>query len=103
MITKENTYKKAFEINPKNADTAYYIATILIDYNSDSEEGMKYINKALAIDPKHVDSLQLKQYLAEQAEMKELEPAMSHFEQQHYDDSMKILNKIKMLFAIILY
>ena len=87
-------YKKAFEINPKNADTAYYIATILIDYNSDSEEGMKYINKALAIDPKHVDSLQLKQYLAEQAEMKELETAMSHFEQQNYDDSMKILNKI---------
>ena len=87
-------YKKAFEINPKNADTAYYIATILIDYNSDNEEGLKYINKALAIDPKHIDALQLKQYLSEQAEMKELETAMNYFEEQKYDDSLKVLNKI---------
>lgn len=87
-------YKKAFEINPKNADTAYYIATILIDYNSDTEAGLEYINKALAIDPKHIDALQLKQYIAEQAEMKELETAIGYFEQQNYDDSLNILNKI---------
>ena len=89
-----NAYKQALEINPKNADTAYYIATILIDCNNDTNAGLEYINKALAIDPKHVDALQLKEYISEQGEMKELETAMGYFEQQKYDESLKSLNKI---------
>lgn len=92
-------YKQALEINPKNADTAYYIAAILVDYEANTKEGLEYINKALAIAPKHTDAIQLKKYVAEQDEMKELEVAMGYFEQQNYDESLKSLNKVLSLNA----
>ena len=40
-------YQEAFVLNPKNADTAYYIATIMIDNGISQTEGLSFLNKAL--------------------------------------------------------
>lgn len=87
-------YKSAFELNPKNADTAYYIATILIDNDGNRDEGMRYLNKALSLDPNHSEAKQLQAYVTEQGQMQELETAMNLFEAEKYDESFEILNSI---------
>ncbi len=89
-----NAYKKAFELNPNSADTAYYIATILIDNENSKEEGIQYLNKALALDPDNQDAKQLQAYLNEQGEMQNLETAMNLFEQEKYDESLAMLDTI---------
>lgn len=87
-------YKGAFALNPNSADTAYYIATILIDNDGQSAEGVQYLNKALAIDPNHADAKQLAAYIQEQGDMKTLETAMNLFEAEKYDESFAMLNDI---------
>lgn len=89
-----NAYKQAFAINPKNSDTAYYIATMLIDNANSKEEGIQYLNKALALDPNNQNAKQLQAYLNEQGEMQKLETAMNLFEQEKYDESIVLLNEI---------
>lgn len=89
-----NAYRQAFEINPNNADTAYYIATIMIDNNISQIDGLTYLNKALELNPEHTAAKQFKAYLEEQKEMKTLETAMNLFEGEKYDDSLKLLNEI---------
>ncbi len=89
-----NAYKQAFTINPNNADTAYYIATILIDNEGSQTEGVEYLNKALALEPEHVDAKQLQAYLNEQNDMKKLETAMNLYEAGQYDKSLELLNEI---------
>ena len=89
-----NAYTQAFELNPTNADTAYYIATILIDNEGMQDKGIEYLNKALAIDPEHADAKQLQAYLAEQNDMKKLESAMNLFEAEQYEQSLSLLNEI---------
>ncbi len=87
-------YKSAFVLNPNSADTAYYIATILIDNDGQSSEGMQYLNKALSIDPNHADAKQLAAYVKEQGDMKNLETAMNLFEAEQYEKSLALLNDI---------
>lgn len=87
-------YQEAFALNPKNADTAYYIATILIDNEISQTEGLSYLNKALEIEPEHADAKQFKAYLEEQNDMKKLETAMNLFESEKYDASLSLLNEI---------
>lgn len=89
-----NAYKQAFAINPNSSDTAYYIATILIDNANSKEEGMQYLNKALALNPDNQDAKQLQAYLNEQGEMQALETAMNLFEQEKYDESLTMLNEL---------
>lgn len=89
-----NAYKQAFALNPNSADTAYYIATILIDNDGNSQEGVEYLHKALALDPNHADAKQLQAYLSEQGDMQKLETAMNLFEQEQYDQSLGMLNEI---------
>ncbi len=89
-----NAYKQAFAINPNNADTAYFIATMLIDNGGAREEGIQYLNKALALEPNHVDAKNLQAYVTEQGEMQELETAMTLFEQEKYDESLGMLNTL---------
>lgn len=89
-----NAYKKAFELNPKNSDTAYYIAVLLIDEMNNLDEGMQYLNKSLALDPKNVDAQQLKAYIQEQGDLSKLETATNLFEQDKFDESLTILNEI---------
>ncbi len=89
-----NAYKSAFAINPQSADTAYYIATILIDNGGAKEDGAQYLNKALSLDPNHVDAKELQAYLTEQGQMQELETAMNLFEQEKYDESLNTLNSL---------
>lgn len=89
-----NAYKSAFTLNPKSADTAYYIATILIDNVGSRDEGLSYLNKALSLNPNHEDAKQLLSYVTEQGQMQELETAMNLFEQEKYDESLEILNTL---------
>lgn len=89
-----NAYKQAFALNPNSAETAYYIASILIDNGGAQEEGMQYLNKALSLDPNHADAKQLLAYVNEQGQMQELETAMTLFEQEKYDESLNILNSL---------
>ncbi len=87
-------YKQAFALNPNSADTAYYIATILVDNEGSQAEGLQYLNKALALEPEHADAKQLLAYVEEQGDMKKLEMAMNLFETEKYDESLAILNEI---------
>lgn len=87
-------YQEAFALNPKNADTAYYIATIMIDNGISQTEGLSFLNKALEIEPEHADAKQFKAYLEEQNDMKKLETAMNLFESEKYDASLSLLNEI---------
>ncbi len=87
-------YKQAFALNPNSADTAYYIATILVDNEGSQAEGLQYLNKALALEPEHADAKQLLAYVEEQGDMKKLETAMNLFESEKYDESLTILNEI---------
>ena len=88
------SYKKALDLNPQNADTAYYIATILIDNSGATEEGREYINKALAINPNHSDAKQLLAYLEEQSDIKTFDTATSLFDREQYDESLNLLNDL---------
>ena len=87
-------YKQAFSINPNNADTAYFIATIMIDNEINQAEGLQYLNKALELNPEHNDAKNLQAYIQEQGAMKKLDTAMNLFESEKYDESLAILNEI---------
>jgi len=89
-----DAYKEAFTLNPKNADTAYYIATMLVDNEGSKAEGIEYLNKALALEPNHSDAKQLQEYLDEQTGMERLDSAITLFEKEKYDESLTILNDI---------
>jgi len=87
-------YKQALVFNPQSADTAYYIATILIDNEDSKIEGAKYLNMALELEPEHADAKQLQAYLKEQGDMKKLDTAINLFETEKYDDSLSLLNEV---------
>ena len=89
-----SAYRQAFSLNPNNADTAYYISTILIDNENSKAEGLTFLDKALEINPEHADAKQFKAYLEEQGDMKKLETAMNLFETEKYDESLVLLNEI---------
>ena len=94
MESALEAYKKAYELNPQNAETAYYVASVYIDSLNDKDNGIIYANKALQVDPNHEGAKQLLAYVNEQAEMNDLETALNFFEANKYDDSLNLLNKL---------
>ncbi len=86
-------YKKAYNLDSKNADIAYYIALVSSNENNNAE-ALSYAQKALAINPSHKNAKELMTYLQDEATAKELEDAIALYEKQEYTKSLEMFNKL---------
>ena len=86
-------YKKSFAIDPKNADTAYYLA--LAYSNSELfSQAKTYAQKALALNPSHKDAKELLTYVIEQENTEQMDKAIACYDQKQYAQALTILNQV---------
>ncbi len=88
-----NYYKKAMEIDTKNGDIPFYIASIYVNMN-DLENAQKYITASLAINPNNKQVKELSKYLSDKKTEKLLAEAIKLYDTQKYNESIKILDDI---------
>ena len=86
-------YKKAFELDNKNADIAYYIAAILAEEN-DITNALSYANTALQLNSEHSNAKELKQNLETNQNAERLQTAINLYDSGKYDECLAQLNQI---------
>ena len=86
-------YKKAFDLDPKNSDIAYYIGALYSD-KEDYNNAKTYTDKALALNKDNKQAQELLESLNAQLASQELEQAISLFDSEKYAESLALLNKI---------
>ena len=86
-------YQKAMQLNPQDSDIPYYIA-VLYAGGEDWHNAKVYLDKSLAINKNNEKSIDFLQSVNEQLSLKSLNQAISLYESEKYDESLKVLNKI---------
>ena len=86
-------YKKALNLAPQNSDIAYYIGALYAD-KEDYNNAKAYTDKALTLNKDNKQAQELLESLNTQLASKDLERAISLFENEQYGESLAILNKI---------
>ena len=86
-------YKKAYALDPQNADIAYYIALAYSNIN-DTANAKAYARKALATDAKNKNAQELLTYVIEQENIAMMDKAIALYEQKQYLPALELLNKV---------
>ncbi len=86
-------YQEALKLKPVDSDIPYYIA-VLYAQKEDWNNAKNYLNKSLAINKNNTKSLDFMQSVNEQLSLKSLNEAISLYENEKYDASLKLLNQI---------
>ena len=93
LTTVSSENKKAFELDNKNADIAYYIAAILAEEN-DITNALSYANTALQLNSEHSNAKELKQNLETNQNAERLQTAINLYDSGKYDECLAQLNQI---------
>lgn len=88
-----NYYKKAIELNQKNADLPYYIASIYISKN-DIASAKPYVEMALVKNPAHKQAKELKTYLDAKETETKLTSAIKLYDNKKYNEAIVQLDAI---------
>lgn len=86
-------YKKAFELKPTDSDTAFYIGALYAD-SEDYTQAEAYLNKALTLNRNNQQASDLLAQIKEQNKANTLNEAISLYENEKYDESLALLNKV---------
>lgn len=86
-------YKQALNLAPTNSDIAYYIAALYSE-TGDSANAKTYAQKAVTLNTSNKNAKELLESLNAQIASEELDKAVSLFDEQKYNESLAILNKI---------
>ena len=86
-------YKKALNLAPQNSDIAYYIGALYAD-KEDYNNAKTYTDKALTLNKDNKQAQELLESLNAQLASKDLEKAISLFENEQYGESLALLNKV---------
>lgn len=86
-------YKKALDLAPTNSDIAYYIAALYTE-KEDFDNANIYIQKSLTLNKNNKLAKELFENINAQIASKDLDNAIALFEQEKYNESLTILNKI---------
>ena len=86
-------YQKAFELDNKNADIAYYIAALHAE-NNDMKNAEIYAQTALSLNPENTYAKELIQNIKANQTSEILEIAINLFENTEYDKSLSKLNEV---------
>lgn len=85
-------YVKSFNLDPKNAETAYY-AALAYSNAENFAQAKTYANKALTIAPENKNAKELLAYVKEQECTSKMDKAIEHFEQKQYESAIKLLTE----------
>lgn len=86
-------YKKAMELDSKNSDIPFYIAS-LYAYSDDLNNAKKYLDMTLQKNPNNKQAKDLANYILEKETDTMLTDAINDYDNQKYNDSIILLNKI---------
>lgn len=87
-----NYYAKSLNLDPKNADTAYYAA--LAYSNADNfAQAKTYANKALTIDPNNKNAKEILAYVKDQECTTKMDKAIELFDQKQYQQALTLLTE----------
>lgn len=86
-------YQKAFELDNKNADIAYYIAALYAE-NNDLKNAETYAQTALSLNPEYTYAKELIQNIMANQTSELLEIAVNLYENAEYDKSLAKLNEV---------
>ena len=86
-------YQKALQLKPVDSDIAYYIAVLYAE-KEDWENAKAYLNKSLAINKNNDKAVDFMQSVNEQMNLQTLNKAITLYESEKYDQSLKILNEV---------
>lgn len=86
-------YQKAFKLSPTNSDIAYYIAALYAEQEK-FNESKEFAQKALTLNKNNKHAQELLSNLNAQIASQDLEVAITLFDQNNYQESLVILNKL---------
>ena len=86
-------YQKAMQIKPADSDIPYYIAVLYAE-KEDWNSAKTYLDKSLALNKNNEKSADFLKSVNEQLSLKSLNQAISLYESEKYDESLKMLDKI---------
>ena len=86
-------YKKALELKPTDTDIAYYIGALYSDMGNYSE-AESYLNKAVSLNKTNQNAIDLLASIKEQNNSIALDNAIKLYDEQKYDESLDLLNKV---------
>jgi len=86
-------YQKAFEMDNKNADIAYYIAAIHAE-NNDLNNAASYAKIALSLNPNYTQAQELLKNLEDNQASEILQKAMDLYENEKYTEALSLFNQL---------
>ncbi len=86
-------FKKVLEKSPNDTKAMYFIANAYVNLQN-SDAAAQYLNKILAIEPNNNDAKIALNSLKQGKEGKDLDMAISLYENKKYNESLSLLNKI---------
>lgn len=86
-------FKKVLEKTPNDTKAMYFIANAYVNLQN-TNSAMEYLNKILAIEPSNNDAKNALSALKQGAEGKDLNMAISFYENKKYNDALSLLNKV---------
>lgn len=88
-----NYYKKAMELDSKNSDLPYYIASIYVNEN-DIQNAKQYIEITLSKNPAHKQAQELAAYVKDKETEIMLSEAANLYENQKYSEAIALFDKV---------
>lgn len=86
-------YKKALELKPLDSDIAYYIAA-LYGQHEDWENAKNYLSKSIAFNKNNKQAIEYLNSIEEMEKSNLLNNAISKYEENNYEESLKDLNTL---------
>ncbi len=86
-------YKKALNLKPTDTDIAYYIGALYSD-TGNYTEAENYLNKALTLNKNNQNAKELLASIKDQNNSLTLDNAIKLYDEQKYDESLELLNKV---------
>ncbi len=86
-------YKEALKLSPANSDISYYIAALYAD-KEDFQNAQEFAQKALTMNKNNKQAQELLINIAAHINSINLEKAIALFDEEKYDESLSILDKI---------
>ncbi|MCD7879501.1 MAG: tetratricopeptide repeat protein [Candidatus Gastranaerophilales bacterium] len=92
-INAIENYKKAMELDSKNADIPFYIASLYAN-SGDDEKARQYLEIALSKNPSNSQAKELSDYLAQKQAADYLTQAVNMYDSGKYKESIPLFDKI---------
>ena len=86
-------YKKALSLKPTDSDVAYYIGALYAD-KENYADAEAYLNKALTLNKNNQQAAELLAQINAQNNANDLNNAIQLYENEKYDESLALLNKV---------